>query len=150
MWNLYDPNHQWLMTVHSFEQGDPGLMGELGPAGLPGLRVSLLPGFIDADSDMLLSKVSKLTFIELFTARVDIYWSILTDTIGFLFMFKLVSMFPDFSVVCLLFKGATGPPGPTGPDGPQGQKVTLFLFINNLHSNTDYVVVISFNSFIIK
>lgn len=51
-------------------QGEPGLMGEVGPAGLPGLQVSLLPGCID---DMLLRVVFKLTFFEPFTAGINIY-----------------------------------------------------------------------------
>lgn len=46
---VIDESKLFLMSCHHpLIQGEPGLMGEVGPAGLPGLQVSLLPGIIDA------------------------------------------------------------------------------------------------------
>lgn len=51
-------------------------MGELGPAGLAGLQVSMSPACIDAlEDDMPLTMAFQLTFIEQFTV-VNIYRSI--------------------------------------------------------------------------
>lgn len=46
---IVDELKLFLMSCyHPLIQGEPGLMGEVGPAGLPGLQVSLLPRIIDA------------------------------------------------------------------------------------------------------
>lgn len=51
-------------------------MGDVGPAGLAGLKVSLLPGCIDTVDVMLLRVAYELTSTEHFTAVSDIYGSI--------------------------------------------------------------------------